>query len=90
MRRLSTMVEAFLAERGDLPVDLAELATHFELHPMALVDGWRREIRYQPGTAPHYRLLCAGADGQIDTGDDLILEDGYFVDEAAGGPPGLE
>jgi hypothetical protein len=89
IKALATAIEAFRAERGELPADLGELAAEFGLHPKALLDGWKRDIRYARAGTPEYRLISAGADGEFGSSDDLVLEDGFFLDEPADGFSGL-
>jgi len=79
LKRISTAVEVHKAEFGRLPDDLDSLAEWFDLHPKALLDGWEHKIVFRPTDDWHFRVLSAGPDGAIDTGDDIILEDGYVI-----------
>ncbi|HUR80576.1 MAG TPA: DUF2059 domain-containing protein [Thermoanaerobaculia bacterium] len=72
---------------------LAKLVTPTYLRSMVRLDGWGKEYIYISDTQ-HYRILSAGADGRLsrdsqrlgvrtgDFGDDLIFEDGEFVQPA--------
>jgi hypothetical protein len=86
MRRVTTLVEVYLAERGELPPDLQTLADEDAFPPMALLDGWGRKIVLEPLETPHYRVLSTGPDRRRGTGDDIVIEDGFVVQGAPRAP----
>jgi len=80
LHRLAVTIEAYTADRGEPPPDLETLREAFALHPRDLFDAWGSEILYEPAGEGGYRLVSAGPDRREGNADDLVLEDGRFVD----------
>ena len=80
LRGLTTDIQAFKADRGRLPVTLAELRapdlpSRFEAQPR---DRWDHPIEYRivEEAAGEIRLRSLGPDGKPDTADDLVWPPG--------------
>jgi len=98
LRTLAVSVEAYAIDENVFPPTsdldhLAKLITPTYLRSMIRLDGWGKEYIYISDTKA-YRILSAGPDSRIspdsqklgvqhgDFGDDLIIEDGEFIQPA--------
>jgi hypothetical protein len=87
LRRIATALEAFRRERGfyveaDEGRALIDNLSPGYLDTVLRLDWWSREFEYK-GTATGYRLASLGADGVAGTGDDIVIENGKFIQGAA-------
>lgn len=94
MLELSLGLLRYAQAKGSFPptcdiVDLTDrLYPHYALR-LQRDDAWNNSLRYQAPPGPtFFRLTSAGPDGRFDTADDLILQDGRFLEagEAAAQP----
>lgn len=86
LRAIATALESFRRERGfyveaDLGATLIDNLSPRYLGAVLRVDAWSREFEYK-GTATGYRLASLGADGVARTGDDIVIENGKFIQGA--------
>jgi len=82
MQQLAGGLEAYRRERGNYVVadDMAVVADHLSpryLSAPLRFDLWGEPFAYH-GTAASYRLASAGPDHKLETGDDLVVENGVL------------
>ncbi|HSE38667.1 MAG TPA: type II secretion system protein GspG [Blastocatellia bacterium] len=83
LRTIATALEAFRRESGsyvraDTGSALIDHLAPRYLNSIIRLDAWSRELSYI-GTASSYRLVSLGADGKLDTDDDIVFENGRPV-----------
>lgn len=79
MRNMVTALEMYHAEHNSYPDSLLKLQPDYIIS-IPLVDSWENEIIYILDEAnQEYQLISKGADGEIDTDDDIIYSRGRFV-----------
>jgi hypothetical protein len=83
LRTIATALEAYRRESGsyvqaDTGSALIDHLAPRYLNSIIRLDAWSRELSYK-GTAGGYRLISLGADGILDTNDDIVFENGRLV-----------
>jgi hypothetical protein len=87
MRKIATAVEIYRAARDEPLDDLAPAVEFAGLKRQELVDGWGRPIAYEALPDRSYRLRSVGPNGVGGDADDVVLEDGLFVQGDPSPPP---
>jgi hypothetical protein len=87
LRALATALEAFHRERGfyvtaQTGAELVDNLAPSYMGAVLRLDAWSHEFQYR-GAAAAYRLSSLGPDGEPDTGDDIVIENGQLVKGAA-------
>lgn len=93
MRAVAAALEAYRLDHGDFPAAGDWEALRLALTPdyartLAGADRWGNPFRYA-AQGGGYRLVSCGEDGREGTADDLVLEDGQFIQGGKGNLPGL-
>ena len=83
LRTIATALEAYRRERGsyvqaDTGSALIDHLAPRYLSSIIRLDAWSHELSYK-GSATGYRLISPGADGKLDTDDDIVFENGSLV-----------
>lgn len=73
MKTVSNEVLSFMSSEGRTPADFREMRK-LQRVPIAFLDAWGREIRYEKLSDSSFRLTSSGPDGSFDTDDDIEQE----------------
>lgn len=76
MRRIAVAVEARFAQEGQLPSDLATVASDMGIRPSELNDAWGRPILLETPSYDEHQVISLGPDGVRGNADDIVLVNG--------------
>ena len=75
LKALAVITRIWMIQHGATSTELlteARLNEDMQIQDDAWLDGWKHKIRFTPG-ADRYSFRSAGADGEFDSSDDLVL-----------------